>query len=194
MVPRKIGDEMLLDRLTGVFRAHGYEGASLSRIAEATGLQRASLYHRFPGGKAEMVDAVLQRAGEWLGTHVLGPLSQSGPPRERIERMSRRLREFYGNGGHSCLLDTLSLGDEGSELRANIEAGIEAWFDALSKVARDAGLSRGEARRRAEDAMVLIQGALVVARATGNRKPFARALDRLPEVLTAQQRGTKSTR
>ncbi len=184
MVPRKIGDDMLLDRITEIFRAHGYEGASLSRITEATGLQRASLYHRFPGGKAEMVAAVLERTGEWLGANVLGPLCQSGPPRERVERMCERLKEFYSDGGHSCLLDTLSLGDEGSELRASIEAAMTAWFDALSKVARDAGYKRGEARRRAEDAMVLIQGALVVTRATGNRKPFARALDRLPGVLT----------
>lgn len=186
MAFRKIDEEQFLDRLTEVFRVHGYEGASLSRISEATGLQRASLYHRFPGGKAEMVKAVLQRAGDWLSTHVLGPLCNSGPPSKRVERMIERLREFYGDGEHSCLLDTLSLGEEGSELRAAIEGALNAWFDALTRVARDAGFNQDEARRRAEDAMVLIQGALVIARATGNRKPFGRALDRLPDLLVAE--------
>ena len=59
MASPKVHDEKLIERLTSVFRIYGYEGASLSRIAEATGLQRASLYHRFPGGKEEMAEAVL---------------------------------------------------------------------------------------------------------------------------------------
>ncbi len=54
----KVTEEELLDRLTSVFRTHGFEGASLSLISKATGLQRASLYHRFPGGKEEMAKAV----------------------------------------------------------------------------------------------------------------------------------------
>ncbi len=63
MPPSKVNENQLLDRLTGVFRLHGYEGASLSRIAKATGLQRASLYFRFPGGKEEMAEAVLRSGG-----------------------------------------------------------------------------------------------------------------------------------
>ena len=42
-----------------VFRAHGYEGATLSVITEATGLGKGSLYHFFPGGKEELAAAVL---------------------------------------------------------------------------------------------------------------------------------------
>ncbi len=95
-----------------------------------------------------------------------------------------RLAEFYGDGGQSCLLDTLSLGDEGSELKSHVDQALKGWITALSKVARDAGLDRAEARQRAEDAMVLIQGSLVFSRATGNKKPFGRVLERLPELLS----------
>jgi TetR/AcrR family transcriptional repressor of lmrAB and yxaGH operons len=188
MAPLKVDDEHLLDRLTEVFRVHGYEGASLSRIAEATGLQRSSLYHRFPGGKTDMVEAVLQRAGSWLEAHVLGPLSGPGTPRERVLAMTTRLAEFYGDGGQSCLLDTLSLGDEGTELKSHVDQALKGWITALSKVARDSGLERAEARQRAEDAMVLIQGALVFSRATGNTKPFGRVLQQLPELLSPGSR------
>ena len=52
MPTTKVTDNQLLDKLTEVFRLYGYEGASLSRISKVTGLQRASLYHRFPGGIA----------------------------------------------------------------------------------------------------------------------------------------------
>ena len=61
-----LNDDALLDGLLGVFRRYGYEGASLTRISAATGLKRSSLYYRFPGGKPEMVGAVLARANAWF--------------------------------------------------------------------------------------------------------------------------------
>ena len=41
------------------------------------------------------------------------------------------------------------------------------------------------ARQRAEDALIRIQGALVVARATGSNEPFLRVLRDLPAWLVA---------
>lgn len=70
-------DKALLDHIMIVFRTHGYDGASLSRISEATGLQRASLYHRFPDGKLQMGKAVLEHAIEWLREYALEPLADS---------------------------------------------------------------------------------------------------------------------
>ena len=44
-----------LPALAEVFREYGYEGTSLARITKATGLGKGSLYHFFPGGKAEIM-------------------------------------------------------------------------------------------------------------------------------------------
>ncbi len=79
----KINEPELLSRLTDLFRTYGYDRASLSKISEVTGLGRSSLYHRFPGGKAEMADAVLTAADEWLGEYVLAPLEEPGDPSVR---------------------------------------------------------------------------------------------------------------
>ena len=56
----------LLCRLSNVFRDVGYEAATLTMLAQATGLQKASLYHRFPEGKEQMAREVLQDAAAWL--------------------------------------------------------------------------------------------------------------------------------
>ncbi len=179
----KIDDNRLLDRLTKVFRLHGYEGASLSRIAEATGLKRASLYHRFPGGKEAMAQAVLERADDWFGSHVLAPLAEPGDPAARVKKVADRLMRFYFGGERSCLLDTLSLGDPGTALREHVEQSISAWLAAFARISREAGHTTADARRRAEEALVRIQGALVLARATENPKPLGRALKDLTEIL-----------
>ncbi len=179
----KIAEPDLLDRLTRVFRTHGYEGASLSKISEATGLQRASLYHRFPGGKAEMAEAVLKRAGEWLQAHALQPLTESGPPEQRLRQMADKLDEFYEGGEQSCLLDALSFGVEEGAIRDHQRAAMKTWVDAIATMLRESGLSGRTAQERAEDAVIRIQGSLVMARATGDQMPFRRTLRNLPQEL-----------
>ncbi len=179
----KVSDEELLDRLTNVFRTHGFEGASLSLISEATGLQRASLYHRFPGGKEEMAKAVLERAGQWLGNRVLAPLSGPGKLGERIRKMAQEIHAFYGSGRHSCLLDSLSFGNEDNDLKRHVRAGMGAWTEALAKVAREAGVPAKKARQQAQDAIGRIQGALVMARVMKDHGPFERTLMNLPSLL-----------
>jgi TetR/AcrR family transcriptional repressor of lmrAB and yxaGH operons len=191
MPAKKIDEDYLMDKLTEVFRLHGYEGSSLSRISEATGLKRASLYHRFPGGKEEMAEAVLQRADDWFGSHILAPLAEPGEPSSRVKEMAKRLSDFYRKGNHSCLLDSLSIGDEDVAIRQHIEKSFNAWLGALIAISRAAGLSAAVAKERAEEALIRIQGALVMARATGETKAFARILQNLPQLLTLDSKQSK---
>lgn len=179
-------DIELVDRLTDVFRKHGFEGASLTRISEATGLKRASLYHRFPGGKAEMAEAVLSRADDWLIEHALSPLQGPGAPADRVRIMTGALSEFYGEGRHSCLLDAFSLGGENPEIREHVRASMVAWTGALAAVALEVGVEEAEAHARAQDVIASIQGTLVLSRATGDPTAFQRALRRIPDDLLAQ--------
>ena len=70
-----ISKDEVLDRLTKTFRTSGYDGASLARLSESTGIGRSSLYHYFPGGKEEMAQAVLAHANAWLETNNPRPAS-----------------------------------------------------------------------------------------------------------------------
>ncbi len=183
----KVNDEQLINRLTDVFRLHGYDGASISRISKATGLERASLYHRFPGGKEEMVQTVLERADDWFERHILAPLEEPGNAKQNIKTMAQRLKEFYSAGQKSCLLDSLSFGDDSHGLQEHIQQSFAGWIDGLAQVSRKAGLKPKAARQRAEEAVLRIQGALVLARGTGDTKPFLRILESLPDFLTSDQ-------
>jgi len=183
----KINDSELFAKLTEVFREYGYEGASLSLLSERTGLKRASLYHRFPGGKEEMADAVLGRIDEHFADVVLTPLSGDGDPAARVAAMVKQLNAFYEKGQAACMLDALSRRDATAELIEHVNATFDFWLNAMIKVAKDAGLSASQARRAAEEAMVQIHGSLVVARASGNTGPFKRAMAALPGLLTEKE-------
>lgn len=63
----------ILASLAEVFRAHGYEGATLARISDATGLGKGSLYNFFPGGKEQMADEVLAAIDRWFADNIYAP-------------------------------------------------------------------------------------------------------------------------
>jgi len=183
MAHAKVSDEDLMHALTDVFRTHGYEGASLRQISEATGLEKASLYHRFPGGKEDMVVGVVSHMIQWFQHQVFAPLEGPGKPAQKVGRVAQSLRGFYAHGRKPCVLDSLSLPGGGPALREALRGALKAWLQAFTDVAREAGASGTEARERAERAIVEIEGSLVLARVVGDRRPFHRALDRLPGLL-----------
>ena len=185
MTPLKVDDEHLLDRLIEVFRRFGYEGASLARISEAAELQRSSLYHRFPAGKDEIALAALSRADQ-IFEQILAPLAGPGDPSRRVAKMAKGLSKFYAEGRRSCLLDTLSLGGSNDAAYKHIKRSFGAWLKAMADVAREANLPSSIARQRAEEALIRIEGSLVLSRATGDTRPFKRVLRSLPDLLTGR--------
>lgn len=173
----------VLDRLSSAFRESGYEGATLARLSEATGLQRASLYHYFPGGKEEMAAAVLGRANAWMEERALTPLTDPGTPRERLYAMIEALDAFYAGGRDACLLGLLALSPARDLFQLAVQSALTRWASAIADVLIEAGLPRSEAKERGEDAVIQIQGALIVARGLDSTAPFARTLKQLPEKL-----------
>lgn len=184
MAKPTISDGELLDRALDTFRTYGFEGASLSRLSEATGLEKASLYYRYPGGKDEIGMAVLGRVAEWFERRVFAPLRAEGAARKRVQVMAEQLRVFYGNGTRPCVTDVLSLEGGSEEVKAALKVALVAWLKAFTEIAREAGLPAGAARLRAEEAIGRIEGSLVLARVLEDNAPFERAIRALPELLT----------
>ena len=84
----RIDDGVLMDKLSAVFGDVGFQGASMAALAEATGLKKASLYHRFPDGKEQMAREVLLAAGDWMTENILTPLSNDTRAGSRVATLS----------------------------------------------------------------------------------------------------------
>ena len=186
MPSRTVSDRDLVERLGALFRTTGFDGATLSQIATATGLQKSSLYHRFPDGKQQMAAEAAGDVAQEFATDVLAPLGSDRPVRERVEEVGRRLRTFYERGARNCLLDVLSVGDPGAAASSALAAAAAGWTKAFARIASEAGADGATATARAQDAIASIEGALVLARVTGDRRPFSRAIERLPDVLAPE--------
>lgn len=175
--------EETIIQLVDVFRQYGYDGATLVRLSKATGLGKASLYHHFPKGKTEMAAAVLNHVGQWLEENILSLLRGSDEPTTRIRAMSKHVDELYNHGEQACLLALLSLGESHELFHPQIQQALNAWIDGLAQLLVETGQNPDQARIRAEDAILQIQGALVLTRCLGSAAPFQRVLQRLPDDL-----------
>ena len=180
--PPTIPDEELFDRLAAVFRTTGFEGASLGALADAAGLQRASLYHRFPEGKTQMAEAVMVRARA-IFTDAVAPMGSDPDLLAGITETGRRLSAIYGDGTLPCALDTLTLSGAPESVRALAADVTSVWIDAMTGAAARGGMAPEPARHAAEDAFARIEGGLVLARLRVDPAPFRRAIAELPRLL-----------
>ena len=180
----QVDDETLIQRLTQVFRDYGYEGASLTILSKATGLKKASLYHRYPGGKEQMALEVLNSAGKWVGENIVAPLNSDQTPEKKIKYLAKKLDEFYIGGKGACLLNMLASPDITSGLfTKHINGAFQVWIKSLTNVLVESGFDRKESKRRAENTIAMMQGTLVISRGMNDTKPFKSFLKSLPNIL-----------
>lgn len=175
--------EQVILKLIPVFRQYGYEGTSLSMLSQATGLGKASLYHHFPQGKQGMANAVMDYIAKSFEETVLQFLPSSGTPEERILLMCQALDDYYAHGNNNCFLAIMSWGEADKLFHDQVKQQLEIWIDTLTQVLIEAGIEPKLARERSQDAMIEIQGALILVRILDEPAIFTRILNNMPKKL-----------
>lgn len=183
MPAANLSRDQVADIILAVFRRYGYEGASLARLSEATGLGRSSLYHYFPNGKEDMAHAAMASVGTWFAANLLSILNGGEPPKTRLKRYAAKLSEFYQGGERTCLTDVFTIGEAGAIFQRYFRERLQLTMRTLAKVLEEGGIERAEAARRAEDAIVALQGSLIVSRALGSTAPFLRMIKEFPDKM-----------
>ncbi|MCJ2134348.1 TetR/AcrR family transcriptional regulator [Methylobacterium sp. J-026] len=166
----------ILPALAEAFRQHGYEGASLSRITQATGLGKGSLYRLFPGGKDEMAACVLDAIDGWFESEIFAPLRQGEPPGEAVSAMFEAVERYFRSGQRVCLIGVLALGAGRDRFGAAVRSYFARWIEALAASLRRAGHGESASTALAEEVVAQIQGAIVLARALDDPALFTRRL------------------
>ncbi|MEM9838880.1 MAG: TetR/AcrR family transcriptional regulator [Pseudomonadota bacterium] len=182
--PVKDSNEAILTRAISVFRSAGYEGASLSRLSEASGLKRASLYHRFPGGKEEIAAETLRALSRWIDAQIIQPLRRPGDPRKRLETAAAAFDTLFDNGRDASIIALFGTPDTTPEpLVEGAQRLLLGIISAIGAVLEEAGFSGDDARTRAVRGMVLLEGAVAVARTFRDPAPFRATLATWPDDL-----------
>jgi len=155
--------EALLHQLGQVFRERGYEGATLTQLAAATGLGKASLYHHFPGGKAEMADVLVRNAIADAQRLAFARLEGPEAAAERLARFIAGYAEYLEHSGGVCLLGVLAIGSARRTHGDAIASQFRDWKAALARVFEEAGAKPKRAQRNAADLLDVLYGAQMAA-------------------------------
>ncbi len=181
----KVSDLEILNGLMSVFRAKGYDGASLNELAEATGLKKASLYHRYPGGKKEMTSAVLDFMESWIDNKVYAVLSDDKIPAvQRLDEALMNIKTVYNNGKEVCLYRSLSMDTGMALFGEKIERGINQWLSSFISLGMAVSLDKTTATQFAKQTFIDIQGSLVLSKAMDTTEPFETAISQIKERYT----------
>ncbi len=164
--------------LGDVFESRGYDGATLALLSAATGLGKASLYHHFPGGKADMAAALLRDRVALLERLAFSRLQGSLPPAVRLAEFIDGFREYVEDGQRHCLLLVFRDGTAGAQHGDTIAGQYADWRQRLAATYAEAGQKPKRSERSADELLGSLYGALVTARLSGDPSQFKRQAKR----------------
>ncbi|WP_280358914.1 TetR/AcrR family transcriptional regulator [Nocardia otitidiscaviarum] len=173
---RSSAREQMLTSAVLLFRERGVDGTALADVVEHAGAPRGSIYHHFPGGKAQVAEEATRRAGAAMGAMIGASLAQGDPVatlRMVVAVFREQLRATDFRAG--CPVAAAAL--EGGEYpRAREVAGeaFTAWEQTISAALWQRGLALERARSVAAMALSSIEGALLLAKATRGTEPLDR--------------------
>jgi TetR/AcrR family transcriptional regulator, cholesterol catabolism regulator len=88
-----------------LFYDKGYDATSMSDIAETVGMTKAGIYHFIPGGKKDLLFAVMQYGMDRLETNVITPALAIADAEQRLRSIvtnhSRLISSGSGRDGHN---------------------------------------------------------------------------------------------
>jgi len=148
--PRSFDRAAALRRAMEVFWAKGYDGASLSDLTAAMGINSPSLYAAF-GSKEALFREALALYSATEGTEIWTTLPDAPSAREAIERFLRATAEAFTKGDkpRGCLivLGALHPSDANAnvcqELRRHRAENVAALRDRLERAVREGELRKG---------------------------------------------------
>jgi len=176
----------MIETAAVVMRERGVEGTSFSEVIARSGAPRGSIYHHFPGGKAQLIEEATRYAGEFTASGLASALVQEDPlaaVRALTATWLKLLRRSdYGAG---CPVVAASL--EGARSPGAREAAGEAftrWEELLARALEPHLRSPARASSLATLVISSVEGAVVLARATRSLEPLERVARELEQLLT----------
>lgn len=159
-------------------------------ISQATGLGKGSLYNFFPGGKEEMMAAVLADIDQWFDRAIFTPLERASDPGAAIVAMMREVESYFHSGGRVCLVGWIGLGVARDPFARQVARYFARWISTLAHCLQLARVPAAAAAQLAEETVAGFQGALVLSRALDDVGAFHRLIGqhqaRLLDVIAGQ--------
>lgn len=169
-----------------LLRERGYTGTGFREVIALTGAPRGSIYHHFPGGKAQLAgEAVGYVAGLAQGAieQSLAKGDAVGAFRQFVDLWLADFERSGGRAGCPIVAVAVETHDEAPELVDAAGDAFRGWRSAFAGSLRKAGIPQARADRLAALVVSAVEGAIVLSRAERDPAPLVEVADELEAVL-----------
>jgi len=166
--------ERMLDSTSTLIRQRCASATSVDDILAHSGAPRGSLYYYFPGGRTQLIEETVERAGASIeqliasaGDHSLIEVFEAFVKAWRDDLIASSFQ-----AGCPVLAVAIETDDETPQLTEAAARAFTSWRSALAALLRRHGASPAEARRLANLVIAAVEGAVALSRADRSAQPL----------------------
>jgi len=171
---RMAGDarQRMVESTAVLLAKRGLQATAFSDVIERSGAPRGSIYHHFPGGKDQLVDAAIELAGD-RALAVLDAV-EGRPPVEVTGHFIDVWRAVLVRSQLTagCAVLAVTVATDSPELLDHAAGIFRAWRGRLAELYVEGGVAPAAAARLATTVVAATEGAVVVSRAEQSLEPF----------------------
>jgi TetR/AcrR family transcriptional repressor of nem operon len=181
----------ILDAAQELIQRLGANAISYQHVSDAVGIRKASIHHHFPT-KEDLIEALIRRYAAYFGGVVEGILASDLPAPEKLRRYCGLFEATLRQGTHDRACPCAMLGAELATL-GSASAGLVREFYQENEKRLARLLERGRAEQslsfagspRATASLIfaLLEGGMLVVRASGGAKQFRAITEQLIALL-----------
>jgi TetR/AcrR family transcriptional repressor of lmrAB and yxaGH operons len=182
---RRDGRERLLEGAGRLLAEKGYAGMELRDVAERGDAPRGSIYHHFPGGKAQLAAEAAAADGTRVRKTIEASIAEKGM-KETLRMFGELFRRRAANHPEriGCPVAAAALArPEDPALAAAATTAFLSWEKAIATALEGEGVAPEQAAIFAGLVVSTIEGALVRTRAAGDHAPLDSAIAGLEQAL-----------
>ena len=173
-----------------LFRTQGYAGTGLKELTQAAEAPWGSLYHFFPGGKAQLGAEVMAYAGQLYLAGWRRAFERRGDTGEAVEKVFLAEVGILEASGYAdgCPIAsvTLDVASTSEDLRAACEEAFALWLAELRAGFVAAGAPDDAASGLAGFVLSALEGAIVLSRAAKDPAPLLQSATYVRRLIASE--------
>lgn len=197
MSPRKSDSrERMVLSAAALLREYGSGATSIDRVLAHSGAPRGSVYHHFPGGRAQLMDEAVALAGDFI-SGLIDAAARADDPVDAVDAFfglwRERLVESDFRAGCPIVAVAVETNDEAPHLARSAAAVFGRWQEALAALFIRHGLPEPRGRRLAAFIIAAVEGAVIMCRAEQSTAALEAAATEIHDLLLSALRNRPAT-
>jgi TetR/AcrR family transcriptional repressor of lmrAB and yxaGH operons len=183
----------LVGTMARLLRDQGYTATGRAQLLAESGVSNGSLYHYFPGGMEELAEAALEASGQAVADALREALDSASSAGDGICRfLDMAAGPVGGEFCPGCPVAPTALESPivSPRLRAAAARCFDRWESLIAARLRVDGWPEDSVQQTASAVLALVEGALLLARVSGQSSHLANAKLAALALLAAPKQGS----